>query len=188
MTEFTTVNPFEPQLIAGRKRAKHLCQQLNALRADQRKARQIIHQQLFGQASNAYIEPTFFCDYGSNIYFGENFYANHHCVMLDAAEIRIGNGVMFGPGVHIYTTTHPLNAVERASGLELISPVTIGDNCWLGGGAMVMPGIAIGANTVIAAGSLVTRSIPAGVLAMGSPCRVVRDLANETLPDHLIQK
>lgn len=105
--------------------------------------------------------------------------------MLDAADIRIGDNVMFGPGVHLYTTTHPLDAAERASGMELIAPVTIGDNCWLGGGAIIMPGVTIGANTVIAAGSLVTRSIPAGVLAMGSPCRVVRDFgANENVPSH----
>jgi len=174
MNPFTAVNPFEPELVAARKRAKHLCQQLNALRAEQRKACRLIYQQLFGQASNAYIEPSFYCDYGTNIFLGENFYANHNCVFLDPAEIRIGNNVMCGPGVHIYTTTHPLNAVERASGMEMIAPVTIEDNCWLGGGVILLPGVTIGAGSVIAAGSLVTRSIPAGVLAMGNPCRVVR--------------
>lgn len=182
MHKFTTVNPFEPQLIAARKRAKHLCQQINALRADQRKARQLLYQQLFGSVNNAYIEPDFYCDYGSNIYLGENFYANHHCVMLDAAEIHIGKRVLFAPGVHLYTTTHPLDARERASGLEMIAPITIGDDCWLGGRVMVMPGVDIGTGSVIGAGSLVTRAIPAGVVAMGSPCRVIREITATDKP------
>src|SRR5690606_17260780 len=152
-------------LIAARKRAKHLCQQINALRADQRKARQLLYQQLFGSVNNAYIEPDFYCDYGSNIYLGENFYANHHCIMLDAAEIRIGNRVLLAPNVQLYTTTHPLDAAERASGIELTAPITIGDDCWLGGGAIVMPGVSVGARSVIGAGSVITRSIPPGVVA-----------------------
>lgn len=176
MPQFTTINPFEPHLLAARKRAKHLCQQLNALRADQRKARQLLYQQLFAQADNIFIEPDFYCDYGSNIYLGEKFYANHHCIMLDAADIRIGDRVLLGPGVHIYTTTHPLDAVARASGLELIAPISIGADCWLGGGVIVMPGVTIGAGSVIGAGSLVTRSVPAGVVAMGQPARVTRTL------------
>lgn len=174
MIELTTTNPYEPSLLAARKRAKHLCQQLNVLRADQRKARQLIYAQLFGAAPNPFIEPEFFCDYGSNIFLGENFYANHHCVMLDAAEIRIGDRVLFGPGVHLYTTTHPIDPIERASGKELIAPITIGDDCWLGGNTQVMPGISIGEKSVIGAGSVVTKSIPAGAVAVGNPCRVIR--------------
>jgi maltose O-acetyltransferase len=176
MMQFTTVNPFEPQLLAARKRAKHLCQQINALRADQRKARQLLYQQLFGSVDKAYIEPDFYCDYGSNIYLDENFYANHHCVMLDAAEIRIGARVRLAPNVQLYTTTHPLDAVERASGMELIAPIIIGDDCWLGGNVIVMPGVTIGASSVIGAGSVVTHSIPAGVVALGAPCRVIREI------------
>lgn len=174
--QFTTVNPFEPKLLAARKRAKHLCQQINALRADQRKARQLLYQQLFSSVNNAYIEPDFYCDYGSNIYLGENFYANHHCVMLDAAEIHIGAHVKFAPNVQLYTTTHPLDAADRASGIELIAPITIGDDCWLGGNVIVMPGVNIGAASVIGAGSVVTQSIPAGVVAVGMPCRVIREI------------
>lgn len=176
MQSLTSVNPFAPELIAARKRAKHLCQQLNAFRADQTKARRPLYNELFGASNRPYIEPDFYCDYGSNIFLGENFYANHHCVMLDGAEIRIGDRVALGPGVHLYTTTHPLNAVQRATGEEFIAPIVIGDDCWLGGGVMVMPGVTIGARSVIGAGSVVTRSIPEGVLAMGNPCRVVREI------------
>ena len=176
LTELTLINPFEPERLAARKRAKHLCQQLNNLRADQRKARQLLYAQLFAEAENPFIEPDFYCDYGSHIYLGENFYANHHCLMLDAADIRIGKRVKFGPGVHLYTTTHPLDATQRAAGHVLIAPIIIGDDCWLGGYTQVMPGVTIGEKSVIGAGSIVTRSIPAGVVAMGNPCRVVRDL------------
>lgn len=174
MTEFISVDPFEPQLIAARKRAKHLCQQLNALRADQRKARQLLYSQLFGASINPFIEPDFYCDYGSNIYLGENFYANHHCIFLDAADIRIGDRVLLGPAVHLYTTTHPVDAQERATGKELIAPITIGNDCWLGGNTLVMPGVTIGERTVIGAGSVVTKSIPSGVVAVGNPCRIMR--------------
>lgn len=176
MTELTPINPFEPERLAARKRAKHLCQQLNNLRADQRKARQLLYAQLFAEADNPFIEPDFYCDYGSHIYLGEGFYANHHCLMLDAADIRIGKRVKFGPGVQLYTTTHPMDAVARAAGQVLAAPITIGDDCWLGGQTIVMPGVTIGEKTVIGAGSIVTRSIPAGVVAMGNPCRVVRDI------------
>ncbi|MGM8227127.1 sugar O-acetyltransferase [Cellvibrio sp. ARAG 10.3] len=176
MIELTLINPYEPERLAARKRAKHLCQQLNNLRADQRKARQLLYAQLFAEADNPFIEPDFYCDYGSHIYLGENFYANHHCLMLDAADIRIGKRVKFGPGVHLYTTTHPIDAAQRATGQVLAAPITIGDDCWLGGNTLVMPGVTIGEKSVVGAGSVVTRSIPAGVVAMGNPCRVVRDL------------
>lgn len=176
MTELISINPFEPERLAARKRAKHLCQQLNNLRADQRKARQLLYAQLFAEADNPFIEPDFFCDYGSHIYIGEDFYANHHCLMLDAVDIRIGKRVKFGPGVHLYTTTHPLDAGARAAGMVLAAPITIGDDCWLGGQTIVMPGVSIGEKSVIGAGSIVTRSIPAGVVALGNPCRVVRDI------------
>lgn len=172
MPQFITLNPMEPELIAARKQAKHLCQQINALRADQHKARKPLYQQLFAQVSSAYIEPNFFCDYGHNIYLGERFYANHNCVILDVAEVRIGARVMLGPNVQIYTTSHPLNAQKRATGLELCAPVIIGNDCWIGGGAIILPGVTIGDAAVIGAGSIVTQDIPAGVVAMGNPCRV----------------
>lgn len=181
MHPFRDVNPFEPELVAARKRAKALCQQLNCLPADQTKARKPLYKQLFGQVSTAYIEPTFFCDYGSNIFLGERFYANHNCVILDCAEVRIGNRVMFGPNVHIYATTHPLDAVERATGKEFSAAVTIGDDCWIGGGAIILAGVTIGKGSVIGAGSLVNKDIPEGVVAAGNPCRVIKPINAEPL-------
>jgi len=177
MPDFTEVDPFIPMLVTARKRAKTLCQQLNALRADQHKARKPIYQQLFGKVSSAYIEPHFFCDYGSNIFLGDKFYANHNCVMLDVAEIHIGDNVLLGPNVQIYSTTHPLDPIERASGKEYCAPITIGDNCWIGGSVIILPGITIGKNSVIGAGSVVTKDIPEGVVAAGNPCRVIKSVA-----------
>lgn len=176
MTPLVEINPFEPERVAARKRAKHLCQQINALRADQTKARKPLYQQLFAQVSRAYIEPHFFCDYGSNIFLGENFYANHNCVILDAAEVHIGDDVMLGPNVQIYATTHPIDPVERATGKEFATAVHIGNRCWIGGGAIILAGVSIGDDTVIGAGSLVTKDIPAGVVAVGNPCRILKSI------------
>ena len=176
MHPFTEINPFDPELVKKRKQAKLLCQQLNALRADQTKARKPIYQQLFGAVSSAYIEPNFFCDYGCNIFLGEKFYANHNCVILDCAEVRIGDRVMFAPSVQIYATTHPLNPIERATGKESCAAVSIGDDCWIGGGAIILAGVSIGKGTVIGAGSVVTKDIPAGVVAAGNPCRIIKTI------------
>lgn len=168
----TPFNPAEPQYRAARKQAKKLCMQLNAFSVDQIKARQPIYNALFGKVSSAFIEPDFFCDYGYNIFIGENFFANHHCVMLDAATITIGDRVLLGPSVHLYTTTHPLDFVERAKGMQLTAPIVLEDDCWIGGNSVIMPGVTIGKGAVIGAGSIVTQSIPAGVVAFGNPCKV----------------
>ena len=177
MHPFTEINPFDPELVKKRKQAKLLCQQLNALRADQTKARKPLYQQLFAQVTRAYIEPNFFCDYGSNIYLGEEFYANHNCVILDAAEVHIGDRVMLGPNVQIYSTSHPLDPAERASGKECCAAITVGDDCWIGGGAIILAGVSIGKGTVIGAGSVVTKDIPAGVVAAGNPCRIIKTIS-----------
>jgi maltose O-acetyltransferase len=173
---FVAVDPYHPELVAARKRAKLLCQQLNALRADQHKARKPLYRDLFGKVSTAYIEPHFFCDYGKNIFIGEGFYANHNCVILDVAEVHIGDRVMFAPNVQIYTVTHPLDPVERATGKELCAPVVIGDDCWIGGGAIILAGVTIGKASVIGAGSVVTQDIPEGVVAVGNPCKVIKKI------------
>jgi maltose O-acetyltransferase len=179
MKNFTEVDPFKPELVAARKRAKLLCQQLNALRADQHKARKPIYKELFAKVSSAYIEPNFFCDYGSNIFLGEKFYANHNCVILDVGEVHIGDRVLFGPNVQIYGTTHPLDPIARASGKEFCAPISIGDDCWIGGGAIIMAGVTIGKASVIGAGSVVTSDIPEGVVAVGNPCRVLKPIKND---------
>ena len=177
MKNFTEVDPFKSELVAARKRAKSLCQQLNALRADQHKARKPIYKELFGKVSTAYIEPNFFCDYGRNIFLGENFYANHNCVILDVGEVHIGDRVLFGPAVQIYGTTHPLDAGERASGKEFCAPVIISDDCWIGGSAIILAGVTIGKGSLIGAGSVVTQDIPEGVVAVGNPCRVLKAIS-----------
>lgn len=179
----TPFNAFDSSLFQARKRAKHICQQINALRADQTKARNLLYQQLFQQVSRAYIEPDFFCDYGDRIILGNNFYANHHCVLLDGGNITIGDNVMLGPNVHIYSTSHPIDAAQRQQDIMLAAPVALGNNCWIGGNSVIMPGVTIGESCVIGAGSVVTRSIPAGHIAAGNPCRVLRPVT----PDETIE-
>lgn len=184
---FIEFNAFDGDLFKVRKKAKHLCQQINALRADQSKARQPLYQQLFGQVSRAYIEPDFFCDYGDRIQLGENFYANHHCVLLDGGGITIGDNVMLGPNVHIYTTTHPLDPRQRQAGVLWAAPVVVGDNCWIGGNTVIMPGVTLGPGCVIGAGSVVTRSVAGHHVAAGNPCRPLRPLRpDETIATAIV--
>ena len=133
--------------------------------------------QLFAKiGSNSYIEPPFYCDYGYNIEIGESFYANHNCIFLDCAKITIGNYVMLGPNVNLYTATHPLDAKLRRKSLEQAYPITIEDDVWIGGNVTILPGVTIGKNSVIGAGSVVTKSIPANCLAYGNPCKVQKTL------------
>jgi maltose O-acetyltransferase len=174
----TEINALTPERIAARKKAKKACYELNAISADQIKLRKSLYQQLFAQVSTAYIEPHFFCDYGSNIYLGEKFYANHNCIILDEAKVTIGNRVMLGPQVQIYTTNHALDADERTKGTQYCAPVVIEDDCWIGGGVIILPGVHIGKSAVIGAGSLVNRDIPDGVVAVGNPVRILRDISS----------
>lgn len=169
-------NSLDKELSEDRLRAKKLCKKFNEMEPDKFEERKAILNELFKTDQNCYIEPNFFCDYGYNIEIGKGFYANHNCVILDVNKVKIGNNVMFGPNVQVYTATHPLNAQERISGIEMGYAIEIGDNVWIGGGAIICPGVKIGANTTIAAGSVVTKDIPANVLAAGNPCRVIREL------------
>lgn len=169
-------DPLDPELTAARHRARALCKALNEVRSDDLPARARIIQELIPGAGNAWIEPPFFCDYGSNISLGEKVFFNFNCVILDVAHVRIGARVLFGPAVQVYAATHPLRAEERASGLELGRAVEIGDDVWIGGGAVICPGVRIGARSVIGAGSVVIADIPEDVLAAGNPCRVLRSL------------
>lgn len=167
----------DPQLVAERRRARDLLHALNASRDGQRELRMDVIRRLMGAAGEgAWIEPPFFCDYGSNIHLGERVFFNFNCVVLDVARVTIGSDVMFGPGVQILTATHPLNHAERRAGLEAGKPITIGPDVWVGGGAILLPGVTIGARSVIGAGSVVTRDVPEGVLAAGNPCRVIRPI------------
>ena len=167
----------DPQLVAERRRARELCKALNDSHDEERELRRrIIHELLGGAGDAVWIEPPFYCDYGTNIALGNNVYFNFNCVILDPAAVSIGDNVMFGPAVQIYTATHPISAAERRMGHEFAQAVEIGSDVWVGGGAIISPGVHIGARSVIGAGSVVTRDIPEDVFAAGSPCRVIRKL------------
>ncbi|MDP1532212.1 MAG: sugar O-acetyltransferase [Rubrivivax sp.] len=167
-------DPGDTELRADRLRARALCQALAAADPFDTQRRTQLLATLFGRPVAAGVTPPFFCDYGYNIELGAGSYFNFNCVILDVAAVRIGRHTLCGPGVHIYTATHPMDAVQRRSGLESGRPVVIGDDVWLGGGAIVCPGVTIGSGSVIGAGSVVTRDVPAGVFAAGNPCRVIR--------------
>ena len=166
----------DAQLTADRHKAYSLCQQLMALPIDSRERKAELLACLFGKAVTASITPPFFCDYGYNIELGDKAYFNFNCVILDVAPVLIGSNTLFGPGVHIYTATHPLAAAERRSGLEMAKPVAVGDDVWVGGGTIICPGVTVGDRSVIGAGSVITKCVPPGVLAAGNPCRVIRAL------------
>ncbi len=166
----------DEELVQDRIKARFLIAQYNATTPIETDKRKDILNQLLHAKNNVSIEPPFYCDYGYNIEIGENFFANFLCVILDVNKVRIGDNVMFGPNVQIYTATHPLDAKERIKGPELAKPITIGDNVWIGGGVIICPGVIIGNNTTIGAGSVVTKSIPDNVFAAGNPCKVVKEL------------
>lgn len=167
----------DPQLAAESVRAKLLCQQLNNTPADQPTERARLLQALLPNAGTELgLNSPFFCDYGSNITLGDKVFFNFNCTILDVTYVTIGSRTMFGPGVQIYTATHPIDYLERASGLEAAEPVTIGTDVWVGGATVICPGVTIGDRSVIGAGSVVTRDIPADVVAVGNPCRVIRQL------------
>ncbi|MCE9665312.1 sugar O-acetyltransferase [Halomonas sp. M5N1S17] len=174
-------DPRDAQLQRERRRARLLIKAFNDSSDDQGQERKRLLLELFGaMGKGTFIEPPFYCDYGGNISLGERVFFNFNCVILDVAVVTIGNHVMFGPNVQVYTATHPLDAEQRRSGLEAAKPITIGDDVWIGGGAILCPGVTIGARSVIGAGSVVTKDIPEDVFAGGNPCRMIRSLVNET--------
>ncbi|MGM0421076.1 MAG: maltose acetyltransferase domain-containing protein [Bacillota bacterium] len=167
----------DPELVQDRLQARRLTRLYNQTREDELEKRKEIIQELLGKAGkNYFIEPTFRCDYGYNIQIGDNFYMNFDCIMLDVCEIKIGANCQIGPGVHIYTATHPLDAKERNSGAELGKPVTIGDNVWIGGGSIINPGVKIGDNVVIASGSIITKNIKTNLVVGGNPAQTIKKL------------
>jgi maltose O-acetyltransferase len=167
----------DPALVLERRNARRLTRLYNATTEDEPELRRQILLELLGEiGERCEIEPPFRCDYGSLIMLGDNFYANFGCVILDCNHVTIGRDVKFGPGVHVYAATHPVDPVDRASGRELGLPVTIGDGVWVGGGSIIQPGVTIGEGSTIGSGSVVTKSIPPRVVAAGVPCRVIRSL------------
>jgi len=168
---------FDPELYSERINCKTLCSKYNMLLPNQIKEKTDLIKKIFGKTGNHFwIEPNFFCDYGYNIEIGENFYANHNCVILDPAKVTFGNNVFIGPNCGFYTAGHPLDSKIRNNGLEFARPINIGNDVWIGGNVCVMPGVTIGNNVVIGAGSVVTKNIPDNVVAVGNPCKVKRQL------------
>jgi len=167
-------DPLDPELAGARERARDLCQALNATREADRDERQRLVRALFGRVGDeVWLQPPFYCDYGINITLGTRVFFNFNCVILDVCRVTIGSHTMFGPAVQIYTATHPLEARLRRC-QEYGRQVVIGDDVWVGGGAIICPGVSIGSRTVIGAGSVVTRDLPDDVIAAGNPCRVIR--------------
>jgi maltose O-acetyltransferase len=171
----------DKQLSDERLRTRLLIKELNDTREDEGDARVRILMELIPNAgSGLWIQPPFYCDYGSNIQIGEKVFFNFNCVVLDVTHVTIGSRTLFGPNVQIYTATHPLDFKERASGLEYAKPIEIGEDVWVGGSAVICPGVKIGSRTVIGAGSVVTKDITSDVFAAGNPCKVIRALEGKT--------
>lgn len=169
-------NSSDKELYEDRINAKKLCKIYNSLEIDDFQTKKEILKKIFQTEEIPHIEPNFWCDYGYNIKFGKNFYSNHNLVILDVNTVTIGNNVMCGPNVQIYTAGHPINSVERISGIEFGKPIVIGDNVWIGGGSIILPNITIGNNVVIAAGSVVTKNIPDNVVIAGNPAKIIKHL------------
>lgn len=165
---------FEEQRVCRR-----ILQRLNTVdRSDFEEIGKIV-KELFGKSENAFLNPPFYCDYGSHIEVGKNLFMNYNCMIIDVAKVTIGDNCMFAPNVAIYTAGHPVHPVTRNSLYEYGVEVTIGDNVWIGGNSVVLPGVHIGSNTVIGAGSVVTKDIPDWVIAAGNPCKVIREITEE---------
>ena len=168
-------NLLDPDLEVERQKAKELMHRYNQTEADPE--RYAILQQMLGSVGqDSIIWAPFYCSYGKNTYIGDHVFLNYMCVILDNNEVRIGNHVMIGPAVQIYTAAHDLQAESRIKGGETAKPIVIEDNVWIGGGAILLPGVRIGKNAVVGAGSVVTRNVPANTVVVGNPARVIREI------------
>lgn len=164
-------------LIAERMACKELCRNYNDLRPKDMKGRESLLHKIFGSIKGGIlIEQPFYCDYGYNIVVGKNFYANFNLVILDEAPVTFGDNVFIAPNCGFYTAGHPVDAVERSKGLEYAKPITVGNDVWIGAGVSVLPGVTIGYNCVIGAGSVVSKDIPSNSVAVGNPCKVIKSI------------
>ncbi|WMJ81786.1 sugar O-acetyltransferase [Clostridium sp. MB40-C1] len=171
---------FGKELFKERQYAKELIFEFNSLHPNKIEKRNEIIKKLFGKTGDDFfIEPPFRCDYGYNISIGKNFYTNYNCTILDCAKVTIGDNVMFAPNVSLFTAGHPIHFEPRNAGIEYAFPITIGNNVWLGGGVIVNPGITIGDNVVIGSGSVVTKDISSNSIAVGNPCKTIRQITDE---------
>ncbi len=170
---------YDKALFEERKKCKTLCSKFNSTPYEDIEQRKTILRQIIGKIKNGFlIEPYFWCDYGYNIEIGNNFYSNHNLVILDAAKVKFGDNVFIAPNCGFYTAGHPLEINERNKGLEYAKPITVGNNVWIGGNVVVLPGVTIGDNSTIGAGSIVVKDIPPNSVAVGNPCRVIRTLGD----------
>jgi len=170
-------NPRDPELVADRERARELVRLYNQTGASDHESRKLLLRELLGSVGDSpAVEPPFRCDYGTQLTVGDDFFANFGCVFLDVCPIDVGDRCLLGPSVHVYTATHPLDPEVRAEGREFGEPVTVGDDVWVGGQAVLNPGVAVGDRSVVASGAVVTRDVPAGVVVQGNPAEVVREL------------
>lgn len=168
---------FGEELVEERQKAKDAIFAYNHLEPRELEKKNEIIRNLFGKTKeHFFIEPPFYCDYGYNIQIGENFYANYECIMLDGNRIIIGDNVLLGPRVNLFGAGHPIEPDLRLQELEYAKPITIGNNVWVGGNVTINPGVTIGDNVVIGSGSVVTKDIPANVIAVGNPCKVIKEL------------
>ena len=171
---------YDAELLAERDLCKEKCYDLNNLKPQRINDKENIIKNLFGKTGKIFtIVSPFYCDYGYNIEIGENFFINMNCIILDEAKVTFGDNVFIAPNCGFYTAGHPLDVEQRNKGLEYAYPNTIGNNVWIGAHVCVLPGVTIGDNTVIGAGSIVTKNIPANVLAAGNPCKVIRNITEE---------
>lgn len=167
-------NPTNPRIVLDHARANRICTKYNRRAFYEINMRSRLLRKIINTRGNFWIIPPFHCDFGYNIFIGKNVMLNYDCVILDVCPVKIGDYTMIGPGTHIYTACHSLDAKERREFIEFGKPVTIGSNVWIGGHCTILPGITIGDNTVIGAGSVVTKNIPSNVVAYGNPCKIIR--------------
>jgi maltose O-acetyltransferase len=172
-------NPADTQLVKDRENARRQVRIYNETLETEGNKRTKLLKELFGYTGeNVYMEPNIRVDYGYNIFVGENFSANFDCTILDVCEVRFGDNCMLAPGVQIYTATHPLHPTERNSGKEYAKPITFGNNVWIGGSAVINPGVTVGDNVVIASGSVVTKDVPNNVVVGGNPAKIIKKIGN----------
>lgn len=172
-------NPADAQLVKDRENARRQVRIYNETLETEGEKRTQLLKELFGSTGeNVYVEPNIRVDYGYNIFVGENFSANFDCTILDVCEVRFGDNCMLAPGVQIYTATHPLHPTERNSGKEYGKPITFGNNVWIGGSAVINPGVTVGDNVVIASGSVVTKDVPNNVVVGGNPAKIIKKIGN----------
>ncbi|MCI8273002.1 MAG: sugar O-acetyltransferase [Clostridia bacterium] len=168
---------YDEELVKERIKAKDKCFEYNNIKPSDIERRTSLMKSILGKCKeNFYIEQPFICDYGYNIEVGENFYANHNLIILDCNKVQFGDNIFIAPNCSFYTAGHPLDVKRRNEGLEYAKPIKVGNNVWIGGNVVVLPGVTIGDNVVIGAGSIVNKDIPSNVVAVGNPCRIIKEL------------